>query len=97
MRFNDGVLRGNPNVEQIPKATSGQVARCYTGNRAGKYHKTAHAPHLLAKIRPDLLNAAAPNCKRLFDLLLKEACGHLTGLLRRGWSASPAEPPPLPR
>ena len=73
LRFNDGVLRGNPNVEQIPKGdVEARLLAATRETRAGKYHKTAHAPHLLAKIRPDLVNAAAPNCKRLFDLLLKK-------------------------
>jgi hypothetical protein len=36
----------------------------------GEYHKTKHAPNLLAIIDPALVRNAAPNCDRMFRLIL---------------------------
>jgi hypothetical protein len=36
----------------------------------GEYHKSAHAPHILARINPQKVRAAAPNCDRLFREVL---------------------------
>src|ERR1017187_9541073 len=36
----------------------------------GKYHKTKHAPALLQSIKPELVRKAAPNCERLFKVVL---------------------------
>jgi Domain of unknown function (DUF4276) len=69
--FKEDVLRGNPNVEQISKGdVKARLLAATRKTKAGKYHKTSHAPHLLSRIRPDLVKAAAPNCQRLFDALL---------------------------
>ena len=35
----------------------------------GKYHKTMHAPDLLARIDAAKVRAAAPACDRLFNVL----------------------------
>jgi hypothetical protein len=60
-------LRGNPKVEEIPKKDV--LTRLKTATN-GRYHKTKDAPHLLKRIRPELVRQAAPNCRRLFDRLL---------------------------
>src|ERR1017187_7760379 len=36
----------------------------------GKYHKTKHVPALLQSIKPALVRKAAPNCERLFKVVL---------------------------
>lgn len=69
--FHASALKGDPRVEQVPK--SDVLSRLRAAKRKTKkdeYHKTAHAPALLASIDPELVKAAAPNCKRLFDALI---------------------------
>jgi hypothetical protein len=69
--FQENALKGNPRVEQIPKTdVQSRLKAATKGTQKGEYHKTGHAPHLLAKIDPELVKSAAPNCKRLFDTLL---------------------------
>jgi len=58
------VLRGNPNVEEIPKRDVLARLKAATG---GRYHKTKDAPHLLKQIQPQRVKRAAPNCRRLFE------------------------------
>jgi hypothetical protein len=60
-------LRGNPNVEEIPKK---DVLDRLKGATNGRYNKTKDAPHLLKQIRPERVRQAAPNCRRLFDRFL---------------------------
>ncbi|HEY1755980.1 MAG TPA: DUF4276 family protein [Bryobacteraceae bacterium] len=68
--FQENALHGNPNVEHIPKSdVLSRLKAATRGTKRKEYHKTGHAPHLLASIRPDLVTTAAPNCKRLFDAL----------------------------
>lgn len=70
--FQETAMRGNPQVEQIPKQDVHSRLNVATRNSGkGKYHKTRHAPDLLGRIKPELVKAAAPNCKRLFESLLK--------------------------
>jgi hypothetical protein len=75
--FRENALDGDPRVEKIPKADV--LLRLKAATRATKkkeYHKTAHAPDLLARIKPDLVKAAAPHSTRLFgELLAKLAEG----------------------
>jgi len=59
-------LRGNPNVEEIPKREVFAKLKAATD---GRYHKTRDAPHLLMAILPERVKQAAPNCRRLFDRL----------------------------
>jgi hypothetical protein len=69
--FGENALRSNPHVEEIPK--SDVLSRLKAATKTTKkreYHKTGHAPDLLAKVKPELVKAAAPNCKRLFEELL---------------------------
>ncbi len=69
--FRKDSLVGNPQVEQIPKADVYEKLKAATrGTQKREYHKTGHAPDLLARIDPELVKAAAPHCKRLFNALL---------------------------
>ena len=69
-RLSENRLPRNPNVEQIPKADVESGLRAATaGTSKGRYHKTKHAPTLLANIAPSAVKNAAPNCNRLFDYL----------------------------
>jgi hypothetical protein len=71
--FRTNPLAGNPNVEQIPKAdVYSKLNAATAGTKKGEYHKTAHAPHLLEGLDPERVKAAAPNCKRMLDVLLKK-------------------------
>ena len=68
--FQPNRLPPNQNVEQIP---SNDVIRrledAARRTRKGKYHKTRHAPDLLAQIDAAKVRQAAPNCDRLFVTL----------------------------
>jgi len=67
----EGALRGNPEVEAVPKAdVFSRLKRATAGGGPGEYHKTKHAPDLLATINASLVRRAAPNCDRLFSLVL---------------------------
>ena len=69
-QFNDGALRGNPEVEAIPKAdVFSRLKQATAASGPGEYHKTRHAPELLARIDPALVQDKAPNCRRLFKVL----------------------------
>jgi hypothetical protein len=69
--FQRSSLKANPKVEEIPKRDLVNGLKAATGNtNKGAYHKTAHAPKLLERIRPELVRAAAPNCERLFDAVM---------------------------
>jgi len=58
----------NPKVEEIPKDDA-----LATLKRLGReYHKTKHAPKLLASIDPALVRKAAPNCDRMFRAILAQ-------------------------
>jgi hypothetical protein len=70
--FRIDALRGNPQIEEIPKADVEarlKNASRETGKRS--YHKTDHAPGILALLDPDRVRHASPACKRLFDELLE--------------------------
>ncbi len=68
--FQASALKGDPQVEQIPKDDILSRLKAATKKtKKEEYHKTAHAPDLLASIDPELVQAAAPNCQRLFDTL----------------------------
>jgi len=67
--FQEEALRGNPQVEMVPKAdVLSRLKRATTSTRRGEYHKTKHAPHLLGAIDVALVKAA-PNCARMFERL----------------------------
>jgi hypothetical protein len=68
--FNRKALVANPLVEKIPKKDLLDGLKEATRHtQKGKYHKTAHAPKMLAAIDRDKVRKAAPNCDRLFDAL----------------------------
>ena len=69
--FNESALKSNPTVERIPKKDLISGLRAATRRTSkGEYHKTMHAPQLLAAIDPALVRKAAPNCNRLFEAVL---------------------------
>jgi hypothetical protein len=71
--FNRNALKANPEVEQIPKKDLENGLRAATKNTAkGDYldNKTSHGPKLLELIDPDLVQGAAPNCRKLFEAVL---------------------------
>ena len=68
--FLENRLPGNQLVEQVPKDdVLNGLAITNASSSKGKYHKTRHAPDLLASIDPSKVRDAAPNCARLFDYL----------------------------
>jgi Domain of unknown function (DUF4276) len=71
--FNSRALPGHRDVEEVSKRdVISSLKRASRDSRKGQYHKTAHAPQLLAVINPAKVQAAAPNCERLFSELLKK-------------------------
>ena len=71
--FNQNTLAANPHVEEIPKKDLVDGLKAATKDTSkGPYHKTLHAPKLLACINPGLVRKAAPNCGKLFDAIEKE-------------------------
>jgi hypothetical protein len=70
--FVKGTLKANPNVEEISKRDlEDGLSRATRDTKKGDYfrNKTAHGPHLLARIKPALVVVAAPNCRRLFEVV----------------------------
>ena len=69
--FNAGAMSSNPRVEEIGKKDLANGLKDATkGTKKGVYHKTKHAPALLAVIAPERVRRAAPNCEKLFDAVL---------------------------
>jgi hypothetical protein len=67
-RFNAGAMSANPRVEEISKKDlMDGLKEATKRTKKGEYHKTKHAPDLLAVIAPERVRRAAPNCKKLFD------------------------------
>jgi hypothetical protein len=65
-------LPRNPAVERIPKTDLIRGLRRATRNtQKGIYHKTEHAPGLLASIDPAKVRQAAAHCNRLFDAVTR--------------------------
>jgi Domain of unknown function (DUF4276) len=65
-------LRGNPAVEDIPKAdVLDRLKRATRTTTKGEYHKTKHAPALLRSIKPETVRARCPNGERLFATVLR--------------------------
>jgi hypothetical protein len=68
--FAKGKLPGHPKIEEIDKndVLAGlKAATRGTGKR--RYHKTRHAPELLARVDVAKVRSAAPFCERLFKSL----------------------------
>jgi len=73
--FRKNALKRNPRVEEIPKEDLTDGLKTATSNCSkGNYfdNKTSHGPKLLAEIDPARVQDAAPNCKRLFDVVLSK-------------------------
>jgi len=70
--FQEAVLKGNPNVEEIHKAdVLSRLKKATKDTKRGEYHKTKHAPYILAAIDVSLVRSAAPNCERMFRIILE--------------------------
>jgi hypothetical protein len=68
--FKTKAVRGNPEVEKIPKAdVLSKLENATRGTKGGKYRKN-HAFKLLELIDPAKVREAAPNCDRMFRLIL---------------------------
>ncbi len=68
--FSENQLPANPDVEHISKEdVLSRLSAATTNTTKGKYHKTKHAPQILASIEPSKVQAIAPNCARLFNYL----------------------------
>ena len=66
-RFNEGALGWNAKVEEIPKADVVERLKRLSG---GEYHKVNHGVKLLQLIDPEKVRKAAPNCERMFSVIL---------------------------
>lgn len=68
--FQPNRLPPSPQVEQVPKDDVLNGLRgATTDTQKRSYHKTGHAPDLLASVNPQRVRAAAPHCERLFSVL----------------------------
>ena len=68
--FLENRLPANPKIEEIPKGdVLNGLENATRGTKRGKYHKTRHAPRLLAQIDVDKVRADSPACARLFRVL----------------------------
>jgi hypothetical protein len=65
--FEGSLARGNPLVEEIPKE---DVMKRLNKAANGEYHKVRHGAKLLELIDPEKVRKAAPNCDRMFRLIL---------------------------
>jgi hypothetical protein len=69
--FRRNALKQNPHVEQIPKAdVLESLKQAVKETKKQRYHKTQHAPRILGSLDPTKVRKAAPNCDRLFRVLL---------------------------
>jgi hypothetical protein len=65
--FGDSLSKGNPKVEDIPKA---DVLQHLKKAADGQYHKVKHGSKLLGSVDPSIVRKAAPNCDRMFRVIL---------------------------
>ncbi len=66
-RFSEGALGWNAKVEEIPKVDVLERLKKVSG---GEYHKVNHGAKLLEPIDPTKVRGAAPNCDRMFRMIL---------------------------
>jgi Domain of unknown function (DUF4276) len=66
-RFNESAVGWNTKVEEIPKVDVLEKLKKISG---GEYHKVQHGTKPLELIDPAKVRKAAPNCERLFRLIL---------------------------
>ena len=70
--FYESALRGNPDVEQVPKRDVCRKLLSATKNMGkGRYHKTQNAPVLLGLIHPQKVRETSRNCRRMFDVVIQ--------------------------
>lgn len=70
--FNAKHAGKHKDIETISKAdVLAKLKRATRTTAKGEYHKTAHAPDLLAKIDPDRVRGASVNCDLLFQAILR--------------------------
>lgn len=65
--FKGSLTKGNPKVEEIPKE---DVMERLNKAANGEYHKVKHGTKLLELIDPAIVRKAAPNCERMFSVIL---------------------------
>lgn len=71
--FNANSIPGNPNVEQIAKATvMAAMENATRHTQKGKYQKIRDASRLLERISPAVVRAKSPHCDRLFTGLSEQ-------------------------
>lgn len=68
-RFNQSAVGWNPKVEEIPKADVMERLKRVIGE---EYHKVKHGTKLLELIDPPKVRKAAPNCDRMFSVILSK-------------------------
>ncbi len=66
-RFGESALGWNPKVEEIPKVDVLERLKRVSG---GESHKVNHGVKLLELIDPAKVRKSAPNCERMFRLIL---------------------------
>jgi hypothetical protein len=71
--FRDGACRLNPKIEEIPKQDVFEALKAATKDtKKGSYHKTGHAPGILARLDAQKVRRASTQCSRLFETVLRE-------------------------
>jgi hypothetical protein len=65
--LNENALKRNPHVEEIPKR---DVLDCLENATGKRYHKVEHGVQLLGLMDPAKVRNAAPQCDRMFKLIL---------------------------
>lgn len=68
--FRAAALEGPENVEDIPKKdVLAILERATRHTLKGAYHKTRHAPGILARVDPRKVQSRSTECTRLFTVL----------------------------
>jgi hypothetical protein len=68
--FQESALPASENIEGVPKKqVLDNLKKATRKTQKGEYHKTRHAPEILEKINPELVQAKAKYCRRLFTVL----------------------------
>jgi hypothetical protein len=66
-------LPKSDDLEQVPKTKiETSLERATKRTQKGRYHKTEHAPQLLARIDPSKARLRCSFCERLFAVLLRQ-------------------------
>lgn len=69
--FNEAALRGNPNVEAIPKQdVMNRLENATRATKKGTYHKTRHGFEILERIDPNRVRQGSKHADILFNFLL---------------------------